>query len=214
MLNKVYLIGTIHLDLKGPERLEKLLNYYKPDVIVTEGPRAKPHKIIKPTKRGLQQFKRNYDCDRLKINPETYYTLKLTIGYELAICANYAKKHNVKLITVDNVPWMKKYLNRLEKKPSFDKTMNGVMEKYFNLSPEKLISLMNRHYQSRIDEKDLSAGFTKKREALWEEMIRKQNGVVMWVGGAGHLKHKQNNLYDRLSDLDVKRIPLIKADSL
>ncbi len=115
MPDKVYLIGTIHLDLKGLERLEKLLNHYKPDVIITEGPRDKPHKIIKPTKKGLQEFKRNYDCDKLNMNPETFYALTLTYGYEGVICANYAKKHEIKLITVDNVPWMKKYLNKLEK---------------------------------------------------------------------------------------------------
>ncbi len=92
--------------------------------------------------------------------------------------------------------------------------MDNIIEKYFSLSPEKFILLMDRHYQSRTDEKDLPAGLVRKREALWEEVIRKQDNVVAWVGGAGHLKHKQNNLYDRLSDLNVERIPLIKADSL
>ena len=30
------LVGTIHTDLKGPERLEKILNHFKPEIVCLE----------------------------------------------------------------------------------------------------------------------------------------------------------------------------------
>ena len=46
-MTKLYLVGTHHLDLKGPERLEKFLGFVRPDTIGLESTIEDYHRRIK-----------------------------------------------------------------------------------------------------------------------------------------------------------------------
>ena len=50
MPNKIYLCGTIHLDLAGPERLRKVLEINKPDCMAIESDPSLSREVLERRK--------------------------------------------------------------------------------------------------------------------------------------------------------------------
>ena len=115
---KVYLIGTQHIDLKGPERLEKLLNIYKPNVIVTESQKTDAFKeksldFFKPLEPAaskkpiltLEDFIKdvNERFPNTSLNPETLYRIGQCGMYEANVTKKYAEQHGIPIIDNDDL---------------------------------------------------------------------------------------------------------------
>lgn len=100
MANDIYLCGTVHSDIFGPERLERVLSQFKPDTICVEAYPELAKKIITDlekrrnlTREDLRQLIQKSDFpNKEKINLETANALIKSIGYEIAIPLEYAQR--------------------------------------------------------------------------------------------------------------------------
>lgn len=108
-MGKITLIGCTHSDVKGEQRLGKLLRYIRPEIITAESSehKRKVHaRVMKIVCECLEQ--KGLDPDNVKAFCE------LTIGgifYEYKACERYAKTNNIPLYEID-----KPYLAKVEKK--------------------------------------------------------------------------------------------------
>ncbi len=111
MTNKnLYLVGTVHLDIRGPKRLENLLREISPDIIALEHNKDRGdlkilRKAAEVEERELYQM---LDEAGLKINTEQRNTLMQSIrfmenisGYELKTCKKYSEINKKALDYID-----------------------------------------------------------------------------------------------------------------
>lgn len=103
MTNKnLYLIGTVHIDLKGPQRLEGLLKLIGPDTVALEFHKDREHLIEKRKKVNPEVEDRETD-DVLRevglpLTPKQRKTMfeggrEITsvMGYEFTVCRDYTR---------------------------------------------------------------------------------------------------------------------------
>jgi len=107
-------IGTNHYDLHGEDRLEKLLDYLKPQVITCE------FTDERKKERSLIQLKLSNALKEKGIDvPDIQKWLQMppNSDYELNMCESYSRKYNVPLSLIDlNSPIHKKIMEgNLEK---------------------------------------------------------------------------------------------------
>jgi len=211
MPTKVYLIGTIHCDLKGSERLEKLLNLYKPDVIIKECGPDKPivpeHLNDLPQDELIKILKeKNPNID---VNYKTLCMVLLNGAYEDKISDGYSKRNNIKILTIDDPV----ICNGIVKETTdITKNVNINTLADFRLSPNEFIKNTDFEYKEHRIALPNEAGTV--REILWENEVRRHEGVIVGIFGLLHIYGKHHNLYDRLSDLDVERILLCDSDKI
>ena len=98
------LVGTIHVDLEGPRRLEHLLQLHKPGVVTVECPRnlsidetvnlflarrAVSAEVLESTE--MPAFLRDYYKE--------YFSI---LGYEIVVAAEYAREEGAQIYPVDH----------------------------------------------------------------------------------------------------------------
>lgn len=211
MPTKVYLIGTNHFDIKGPERLSKLLEIYMPDAIVGEGGE---------TVRPIPESKQNLSIEELMTdfkgrnqeytgNVELAVRIAVALGYEGYIVEDYSKKYGIPVIKKDDFSGCQDLIEGVN-----NVVKGGDISQIFNivLTPEEFVSGVDAMYPQ--DNEALNDGHGANREKLWEAEIRKQPGVVVGIFGVRHLYSKHHNLYNRISDLTAERIMLCDADKI
>jgi len=122
---KVLMIGTIHFDLKGPDRLKNALESVEPDIITIEWP-----KNVDPVDPILSDIKKGYieqiNHLRLPRSLENFLVKIINIsGYEIIATIEYAKKHDIPVhfIDVDMNSTPKVYDNNFAKQ-----LINGFVE--------------------------------------------------------------------------------------
>ncbi|MBU4502848.1 MAG: hypothetical protein KKA79_09710 [Nanoarchaeota archaeon] len=95
----VTLIGTMHNDLKGRERLEKLLNHLTPDVLTLEGS-DEMEEANKDVKSELAQVLVEKGITEIN-DIETFIEVTGISGYEWDVCKAYSKDNNMPLYKVE-----------------------------------------------------------------------------------------------------------------
>lgn len=217
MPTKVYLIGTVHTDTQGPERLEKLLNIYKPDVIFCENAPGGDFSL-----EFLEKMSIDYLTEFVKENYPKYSRHARTVarvfkvlGYEFMVPKKYAAQHGAKVIKKDSFAGCKSWVDDLKKEINSETGFEGLVRNYAK-PLARYVAATNRIYyaDNAADFKGIPEGALGRREKIWAKGIRKQNGTVAAVLGCGHVFRKPSCLYELLADLDVERIRLCEADKL
>ncbi len=156
----LYLIGTIHIDTKGPGRLEKFLNHVRPDTIGIELPEgAIPPNItpeqVKQRKTMVDSFAHSIELAMMfKTHPKIIQRIGEVIrayGYEGATPIKYINnsQNDTRLLCLD---YRTKSLEQEMQKRM--KEMANVTEKITSFSPEKIAPLIEfaEKYEQFIDE--------------------------------------------------------------
>lgn len=115
MKGRTILVGTNHIDPRGPQRLEKLLEYLEPDILTVESSDERKEAFGK--QRGaIRSVAVHIDKELL----EEWFTT-LSPAYEVYVSQKYSKKYNISLHKID-IPYVlpvekKDHEEELEKWP-------------------------------------------------------------------------------------------------
>ncbi|MBW2982070.1 hypothetical protein KY343_04270 [Candidatus Woesearchaeota archaeon] len=239
-MSLVYLVGTVHWDLRGPERLRKFLGFVRPTSIGIEASqelidsRLKFRKRVKAKleeiRRSEELFSNLYDSLNLK-KPEPKEDLVLKFleiqSYEQWVPYEHKQEENpnVKIYPVHDNGFLSKRSPEVHRKELGEEYIdeNGDAKLKFleDLGKENL-----EEFQKEIDEAYRNNEFDysklidviKEADDIMEQKIREvvkadPNGIVAVVSGAAHFfSGYGNNLYERLQDLSPHRVKLPEVD--
>ena len=242
-MGNLYLIGVHHFDLKGPQRLRKLLNHIRPSAICLES----DSRLVAEAVAGWENFSGaekagmlDTEIDRIYCSmgitrPVSDYTLARefirTACYEIWISEEY-RRHTFQSMAM--VPVLREDLILKHIKPVYEASIGpGMVSGRGEFTPRFWEMLAGMTYQKfqREQERKYSASpkpSLKKREILsilhelddeMEPRIRRaaknSRGLPVAVPvGFNHLFMDYGNLANRLSDLSPTRIKLNQADKL
>jgi hypothetical protein len=235
------LIGTIHTDLKGPERLEKILNHFKPEIVCLEATPQFATKIVRNREFYMASFEMlpsfmieaHQEIKRMKL-------VMNSSGYEIWVPKVYKNRsEGVSLYCIDSIDenemetaahiWENK--QKLEgKNPKeiigkdkmdpmeFIKSGSIIehqrkMDEEYNKTPE-LESL------SEVMGQSVATKITTKRDFSFANRIRTARAnhpdkTVMAVMGMWHIFGEYpGSTYELISDLGPQRFKLNYADRL
>ncbi len=106
-MTNLYIVGTYHQDIDGPERLEKLLHKIAPRAIVLEMSKEREilldqKQIQESNEKAFAEFKK-YGVELTPQQKETMIKISTLIpaGYERNISCQYAIKNNIPLENID-----------------------------------------------------------------------------------------------------------------
>lgn len=226
---KLYLIGTHHLDLKGPERLEKFLGFVRPDTIGLESTvenferRIKDHAQIKSQSLLLRlMLKSQYDAQSAE-NVTKY--LKM-LGYELWVPERFAKSNNgTNLICCDQ--YKPEDIRAVTREVFGDRVSeSGEVTTSFidEIAKTDFVEYQKQtdaSYKSnpvaelKMDTATFKAMFIDRDEVA-ESKIRQAfsgaNHTMVYIGGNMHFFGNYPNLHERLKDLNPIRMQLPEVD--
>lgn len=224
----LYMIGTHHFDLLGPERLESTLNYLKPDLIVCELDEERAKVAHNDREMMGEMDDEDHIIDSLNkilaqsITPYNYETQKAvgrTSYYEYLTSYDYSQANGIRLILSDD-------LDLIDLSVLNDNDMLEVKKEsadhYLRMNIGELSKRVNEMYQdSRLKLLRVSEAIIKshliKRDEFTEQVIRESiNGYnnVVYVGGLLHMKGDYHNLADRLANLNPTVLPLPWIDNI
>jgi len=213
MPKKVYLIGTVHVDIQGPLRLSKLLYICQPDVIFCEGYKSGGSYAMALDKLSVDGMTEviKIQFPKYSKNAKTIASVLKVLDFERMISKRYAAEHDIQVIQKDSLVGCMDIINNLEKELGTREGMEKML-KNFATPIGRHIDDTNVLYHKNYE--NVSNGVGEHREKIWAKEIRKQKGTVVAVAGNGHIFRKAPCLYDILADLDVERIMLCDADKL
>lgn len=224
-----YLIGTCHLDLKGPARLKKFLNFVRPTSIGHENSLESVKSLAENRKRKSVAF--------LHMNSEVDQTLKFAImleyiyGYEIWMPYQHQQDDNptTTIYPLENCQTIQKateyfyqqssttdsktlsdweiILNEGLRTMDLKKVQNGIDLAYFD-------PRMAENIQKKLERIDY---ILQDREVLIEQKIREivandAQGTTVAICGVAHIFGGHHNLYERLMDISPCRIRLPDVD--
>ncbi|MEK6905529.1 MAG: hypothetical protein AABX24_03955 [Nanoarchaeota archaeon] len=224
-----YLVGTCHVDLKGPQRLRKFLDFVRPSSICHEGSEEFAKGLFEERRYGIKTFLQmaNQPDPALKFAAMLEYVQ----GYEIWVPHQHKQENNptANIYPLENQQVLQdalECLNKLlEKEDVYE--MPSVLEK------EITRELMNgdiRGFQKYIDtsyfDSKAVADFRslvetdyllEERDKPMEQKIREitlndAKGTTVVVCGSGHIFGEYKNLYERLRDLSPCRLRLPELD--
>lgn len=231
-MGKITLIGCTHSDVKGEQRLDKLLRYIQPEIITVE---SSEHK------RKVHSRVMKIVCECLEqkgLNPENAKEFcELTIGdifYEYKACEKYAKNNNILLYEID-----KPYLAKVEKETcrnqirefkeleTTDEILEKVVKEKRNKRNDSFATLRSdlRYYnisflleESKIPDPIMGERDAYMAEKLDKLIIENPDKRIVHVGGALHMIDSEHfvkpSLYMLLPKDDIEVCFLPEADWL
>lgn len=214
MAKNLNLIGLAHWDFKGPERLYRLLNYLKPEVISLEidERRVETIKKIAIQLKDDKNFENNFNWI-LQFDPniETAAAYLRNNGFEYHIAMEYCQKNGIIppiLVDVKSREIMEGFEANI-----FDPTTkeHEDFKKYLQMSPEKIQSEIDRNYGTLARDIPLEyedIGKMMERDESMVIGIKKLDGRIAHIGGLRHIYGNYFNLYHRLIELSPKRFTL------
>ncbi len=233
----LHLIGTIHNDLKGPERLEAVLNYLKPEILAVEG--------CQDAFQQLRELDEKYSDLLIKVlkakgaQADLIHYFEKTFSkreiYELEKSIQFADNNKIPIFFLDSSEYTAESVDVIEKKlnplieaikcfpidlnnapvPSIDseiRKIDGVYDS-INFRMNSSTSLAPLLFEEELS--SLRGHVIGRRDAVFEQKIRtlvKQNPEkrIVTVTGALHLvpDPQQQTLYERIKDLQPERLLL------
>jgi len=216
------LIGASHLDLDGHDRLSNLLTYLKPTIIGIEETMKdfeETSNLVK-TLSDPQIFEKALMNARKQFpeaNQETLRQWLSAIHYENKIISEYSATNDVPIMYCDNLQELEKVDFDSEAKKT-DSSLNREIEAFLRQTPEEAKLDIRREYlKSEYPVKDCEdlMAFYQARDQHTEKVLRSQTEDIVYVCGLDHIFGDYHpNLFDRLSNLNPRRMKLSEADKL
>ena len=195
---QLYLVGTNHSDLKGPERLEKFLEIIRPEHIGVEYTEKDAQTIIRLHQKNLIT---KYDTPKELIEGRKRYTQ----GYEVWVSDEFRKSN-----PETNVSYLE------------DQLLSDEADNYLGSDVFKIDKSVNAIYDNQSfirkikNYPEIFAALFLNRDEHFEKEIRKiypaGEQTMAYICGALHFFGEYHNLYERLRDLNPVRIKLRDLD--
>jgi hypothetical protein len=230
-MKEIILVGTNHLDTKGPERLQKILELEKPDVIsivCTKRQLSRAierQKDINKNKLALKNSVRKIKFTSFtqsqipKLNRETLMKIFSIISFELITAKKYANKNNIKIIYADKEEYGKEYFKNFPSKKGTIHHFKMLRKEAFELSPEyfqKLIDILYRPKPiEKIKEEDPKC-FLRRNKYAVKKILETKAKKILHIVGVDLIFNSSPNIYEMLKEkgANVKRLKLIDADNI
>jgi len=209
----ITLIGEAHFDINKMERIAKLLNGYRPDVIGFES-------TAQDFETGLRIYRvivskgalddntiPNPDVDKEALRRFLYLTGDVAVD-------DYVRENNAKLVFCDDpvelnkIDFVKEYQENMTVRKDTERILLGKLE-------DALKEIEDEYNMAEYPVADMPdlVQFYQTRDAFAERVLREQKGNIVHIGGLDHIFGNYHpNLFDRLSDLHPTRIRLNEAD--
>ncbi len=241
-MSLVYLVGTVHWDIKGPERLRKFLDFARPSTICLEYSEELVEQKLKDRELIIEKIKEIEALDNamMKLSnalnlqsekPEDDFTLKfLEIqGYEVWTSYEYKREnpdsviypiHDHKFLVEEGTRIYRKGFgeSRIDDEGNFtEEFVNGVGDS----DKDKFQEWVDEVYftdESAIHEISELMPVIREADNIMEPKIREVigngfDGTAAIIAGNKHFFGGYgNNLYDRLQDFSPNRIMLPDVD--
>jgi hypothetical protein len=215
MIKSLYLCGTVHLDLAGPERLEKVLEVVKPDCIAVESYPELSQDVLEKRKEiaGLdekaisQKIKDRFGTiEGIRIDSAS--AILNCAGYEIWTPFEYAKKNDIQIVQIEDKERAQKIIKGL-----LEDNLDDSFREILKLPPETLKELFDFCYVFRPQEgKDLAE--TAERNRTFADRIGSLNGRILAIVGADHLRGINPTLPNLLKKYNPVSFKLVNADYL
>ncbi len=227
-MKEVILIGTNHLDTKGPERLKKILEKEKPEIIalgclkgdIEKATRRreeiKREKLARKHARRKIKFTPFTQSQIPKINKETLEKILSIISFELITAKKYATKNNIEIIYLGRKEHINEYFKKNPCKPN-----NPIH--HFNMLKKEAFEFSPKTFQKGIDylytlEDECKAPqyIQKAKGYATKEILKIKNKKTAYINGMDLFFKNSPNMYEILKEkgCNVKRLRLIEADNL
>lgn len=232
---EVILIGTVHNDPKGPERLERMLSSLRPTVLTVEYSRIADEKIatlmgeLAKTPRVISLFKRLFErfggadqfMDFFSVAKETF---------EYGIAQEYAEKNTIPLHSIDNIELNgeeigKEMVDILEKLTASQDTLNSTTKSALCDSVYlEAYDIINGLGSRQTEEEMLDLSRMKfgvgARDGHMEKRIREilamspPDSRLAHIGGLAHIydDKRGETLYSRIKDLNPRRVLIYEVE--
>lgn len=220
MAAELYLVETVHVDLKGPERLDKLLDYLEPDHVSVEydlqrAQQANVFQLAIQNPAFFEHIARSFERFFDGSNPETVKKYLEIADFEYFGAKDYCGDNQVRFWLFDN--WDPDNHFAELKVPNSEKHKNLV--ETMSMTPRELQRKVERIYSGELPEapeeelRKLEQR-DKYNARVLRTLQRQVNGRIVHIGGMIHTRGPQHNLYDRLKSLSPRRVKLSEADRL
>lgn len=225
----LYLIGTSHLDLKGPERLEKLLGFVRPDMILAES----KEEIAR--KRIAEHAQLDENSGVIRVSLASMYGERADkilrfismMHYETWVSHEYhgsnpgtqlffydpfrtddlkaVQRHGLGNM-VDDIGNATESFEEWVANLDFEDHQKRIEEGYANPSVQRL------RKESPVPFERLNIERDENAERRIRELIGSAHQMV-YIGGVAHIfGDYKPNLFDRLADLNPTRVKLNEVD--
>lgn len=217
----IYLIGTVHVDLNGPRRLRRLLAHLQPDALLVEYDESR-EKMYEALMKLPGERRTKTLCSAISTlfpdaNPDTVQRIFEEPDYEYGVCQNYASTHPLDFILADS-----RGLGTIEQLLAHPRA-RACLAHYLRMSPRGLSVAVAHIYHRQndyvvtkdlFDLADIAAADTNAEVLLRSAADRCER--IVHVGGLSHLygAYDTVNLYERIQDLEPRRMKLSEADAL
>lgn len=236
-MSQLYLIGTNHWDLKGPQRLRKLLGYVRPSAIGLEASenlinlRLKDRELIKAQIEEQKTIEKLFETiGHKKLVEENQLILDFiaTQGYEIWTSYEFKKEESpaTSIYPIHENIILEKTSQEHYKEKLGKENMNGegmftksFFEKINKLGHKTFQIWMDSSYSKNDYKTPEEKKFVQNLDDIMEPKIRsmitkhasEQTAIVC---GSSHFYGKyDNNLYERLKDLSPVRVLLTEVDN-
>ncbi|MBT4445613.1 hypothetical protein HOC96_00025 [archaeon] len=226
---QLYLVGTNHIDIQGPERLRKFLDFTKPSLISLEADKDELELRIRDHigfERQEFMMKLGFTMQYGGEKANNILNVLRVLGYESWVSNEYGLANpGVGFICNDNIDH--EALKDLDAGPITADQKDGenqvgpaFIDSIAKLTHDEMLASIERAYQNAslglfAESKHFDALFTSRDEYM-EGRIRQAvdvtEGPVVALCGILHFFGDYHNLHDRLSDLDPVRISLNQVD--
>ncbi len=233
MKNEIILCGTNHVDLKGSERLKKILEKEKPEIITLEcaeeylKDELKLRKYIESKKLILKYSTRRMEftpfnqSEIVKMDRNTISQFLSSINFEISTIKEYCEKNNAKLICIEKKELVDKVSKELHKdiKKGVLWRFKTIPKEIFELSEKQFQEIIDGHYRD-LDNREIGkedpTKLIDRNKHMVNEIQKIKGKKILHVSGAGHIFGKSQTMYEMLKEKgkSVRRIKLIEADKI
>jgi uncharacterized protein YbaP (TraB family) len=219
MENKIYLCGTVHLDLAGPQRLRKVLQTLSPDHIAIESYPELSQEILEKRKEYSSYneqtlLQRLRDSSKLPIEgvrPDSALALLNCVGYEVWVPFEYAERTGTQIVHIEDKERAQKITKGNLEGIIGNPEKAGPIIEMLKQSPKMLKNIFDFCYELGLDG-DKDEVEMVERNKVFAERIKSLNGRVLGVVGNGHVYGIEPTLQTLLKEYNPTDLKLIQAD--
>jgi hypothetical protein len=225
----LYLIGTHHMDIRGPERLEKLLGFIRPDCLGVESTPENAQRRISDHADFLRSssIARRYLASQHGAKQASNIINFLNSNsYEVWLAEQYFKQNKG-----SNLLWLDEY-DPTQFEEARKEAFGNIADDKNDLKLDFIEELAKEDFEAltkKIDASymDCSLEGIKRDPKLFKSLLLDRDEKVerkirdaiinskhsfVYIGGTMHFFGDYANLYERLKDLSPIRLRLTEAD--